>query len=131
MKFFASLFFVTSILMTIFNFNTAVAGDKTIETASMNPQFYIGKKILAGISQYDKDGKLLSSKQIAGKIVCVSKHEITIQLENSEIKYNLPRDFSALHKAQPGIYNLKNGNVKSFEDPDFTVIYHIYPREYK
>lgn len=115
--------------MMILNVNTVVAGDKTTETTSMNTKFYIGKTILAGISQYDKDGKLLSSKQIAGKIIRVSKNGITIQLENSKNEYNLPPDFSALQNAEPGIYNLKNGNVKSFENPNFTVIYDIYPKQ--
>ena len=98
---------------------------------TMSKNFYIGKTVLVGISYYDNKEKLKSNKQIAGKIIEISKNKIAVQLLNSVDIFNLPPDVSALQPAQPGILNLKNGNVKSIEDPDFTVVYNVYENQVK
>lgn len=122
MRLVAKIFFL--FFVSAFFFNPVFAGITT-----MNAEKYIGKTIVAGISDYDKNGNLLSSKQVAGKITRISDKRITIQLQNSETKYYLPPDLSALQKATPGIYNLKNGNVKSVVNPDFLAVYDISPKE--
>ena len=38
----------------------------------------------------------------------------------------MPPDLEALQPAGPGVYNLKNGNVESVENPDYTAVYNIY-----
>lgn len=122
------LILLIAIIVMSLNSNTAVANVKNISigATSVNPKFYIGKTILVGINFYDKKDNLVSNKQMVGKIIKINNDGIAIKLENTEKEYNLPPDVAALELAEPGIYNLKNGNVKSIENPHFTVIYNVY-----
>jgi hypothetical protein len=90
---------------------------------------YVGKKILVGLSFYSEQHELIYEGQIAGKITRVNNEGITIQPENSLDEFKLPPDIAALQAAAPGLYNLRNGNVESVENPDFTVVYNIHGNE--
>lgn len=79
----------------------------------------IGKVILIGITYVDGEDNLLERKQWWGIVESASSDGgIRVALKNSSDPCVLPPDLSALRRAAPGTYRLKEtGEV--VEDPDY------------
>ena len=90
-----------------------------------NYKDYIGKTILVGLEIYNEEDELINSQQIVGTIVENIDDRIRIIPIGSDIAFHLPPDLSMLERAESGLYELENGNVPSFENPDYTVLFDI------
>jgi hypothetical protein len=86
---------------------------------------YIGKTILIDLQYYNTEDEFLGGEQVAGTIIESIDDRIRLLPVGSEIPFHLPPDFSMLEKADAGSYTIQNGNVETFEDPDFTAVYEI------
>jgi hypothetical protein len=120
-----------AVLVMICCVGNACSAEKLISNwiTSMDKKDYIGKSILIGINIYNKDDKLIFSGQIAGKIIKMSGKRIDVLPDSSNKVFGLPPDSSVFEKATPGVYQLKNGNIQSLINPDFTVTYSIYAHD--
>jgi len=87
---------------------------------------YIGKTVIAGINLRDKNNNIVFSYQITGKIIKVNSNGIFLRIQDTNKEFSLPPNLTALKVAMRGIYNLKNGDVKSIENPDYTIIYDVH-----
>jgi hypothetical protein len=80
---------------------------------------YVGKTVLIGITDLDRDGKPTKQRQFFGTITEISvKNGMTVTSKNSSTHLALPPDLSTLRPAKPGVYRLRTtGEVVT--DPDF------------
>jgi hypothetical protein len=91
----------------------------------------IGKHLLVGLTHRSLDDQVVSIEQFHGIIDRVNLREgLVLKLYSSGEERSLPPDLSRLEKADPGQYRLKTtGEVVA--DPDFTLMWTIYPKGYK
>lgn len=80
---------------------------------------HIGKRVLIGIKNIDKDDNLLDKKQYYGEIIRINQKEgIVVRLHGTQDEMNLPPRLEALEPAEPGDYRLRStGEV--VVDPDY------------
>ena len=80
---------------------------------------YIGKTVLIGIADLDRDGKPTKQRQFFGTITEISvQNGMIITSKNDSTQLALPPELSTLRPAKPGIYRLRTtGEVVI--DPDF------------
>jgi hypothetical protein len=74
-----------------------------------------------GLTVQDRRGKLLSRRQLHGRITHADpKRGLILQLEGSNLggTYTLPPDLRSLKPAPPGEYRLR-GTAEVVRDPDF------------
>ena len=90
---------------------------------------YIGKTILVGISVFSAEGELIDRYQYFGEIVSIGKDVIRIKTDEGDSR-TIPPDFSAIEKAQKGIYTLKS-NGRQIENPDFISSWSVTKEEDK
>jgi hypothetical protein len=98
----------------------------------MNPQLdeakakeYVGKTVLIGITDLDRDGKPTNQRQFFGTITEISvKNGIMVTSKNNSTHLTLPPDLSTLRPAKPGVYRLKTtGEV--ITNPDFLTTWEV------
>jgi hypothetical protein len=91
----------------------------------------IGKHLLVGLTHCSLDDQVVSIEQFHGIIDRVNLQEgLVLKLYGTGEERSLPPDLSRLEKADPGQYRLKaTGEVVA--DPDFTLMWTIYPKGYK
>jgi hypothetical protein len=91
----------------------------------------IGKHLLVGLTHRSLDDEVVSIEQFHGVIDRVNPQEgLVLKLCGTGEERSLPPDLSRLEKADPGQYRLKTtGEVVA--DPDFTLMWTIYPKGYK
>jgi len=90
-----------------------------------NYKYYIGKKILIDLRYYNPEGVFKGSQHIAGTIIENLDNRIRLLPVGSDMAFHLPPDLSLLEDAEPIVYTLQNGNVETFDYPDYTVIFNI------
>ena len=80
---------------------------------------YVGKTVLIGITDLDRDGKPTKQRQFFGTITEISiKNGMIVTSKNNSTHLALPPDLSTLRPAEPGVYRLRTtGEVVT--DPDF------------
>jgi hypothetical protein len=67
----------------------------------------IGKYLLAGVSCFDHDEKIVEQRQFHGVIVRINEHEgIVVRLSDSGEEWALPPDLDSLQEAPAGEYRL-------------------------
>lgn len=91
----------------------------------------IGKHLLVGLTHRSLDDQVVSLEQFHGTIDRINLQEgLILKLYASGEERSLPPDLSRLEKANAGEYRLKTtGEV--VVDPDFTLMWTIYPKGYK
>jgi hypothetical protein len=91
----------------------------------------IGKHLLVGLTHRSLDDEVVSIEQFHGVIDRVNLQEgLVLKLCGTGEERSLPPDLSRIEKADPGQYRLKTtGEVVA--DPDFTLMWTIYPKGYK
>ncbi|HQQ64499.1 MAG TPA: hypothetical protein PLF22_13145 [Pseudomonadales bacterium] len=72
---------------------------------------YLGKVVLAGLTYYDENGRMLEQKQIHGVIETVTGEGINLRLSNGS-EFLLPPDPSFLQSAPLGEYLEHSSGVK-------------------
>jgi hypothetical protein len=97
------------------------------QTIAMYGQDYLGKRVLVGISYYQKKGdaqELVKREQFLGKIIQVNYSKgINLELKNGE-EYCLPPDITMLEPAEPMEYHLKStGEVVI--NPDYLSVWTV------
>jgi hypothetical protein len=80
---------------------------------------YVGKTLLVGITDLDRNGKPTKQRQFFGTITEISvKNGMIVTSKNNATHLALPPDLSTLLPAKPGVYRLRStGEVVT--DPDF------------
>jgi hypothetical protein len=80
---------------------------------------YVGKTVLVGITDLDRNGKPTKQRQFFGTISEISvKNGMIVTSKNNATHLALPPDLSTLLPAKPGVYRLRStGEVVT--DPDF------------
>jgi len=91
----------------------------------------LGKRLLVGLTHRSADDKVVSLEKFHGTIDRVSLTEgLVLKLHGTAKERFLPPDITRLEPAEPGEYRLKTtGEV--VVDPDFTLMWTIYPKGYK
>jgi hypothetical protein len=91
----------------------------------------LGKRLLVGLTHRSSEDKVVSLEQFHGTIERISLTEgLVLRLHGTGQERSLPPDPSQLEPAEPGEYRLKTtGEV--VVDPDFTLMWTIYPKGYK
>jgi hypothetical protein len=80
---------------------------------------FIGKRLLAGITDTDEKEKTLGQRQVHGTIVRLNRHECLVLRLPDGNEFKLPPDVRRIRKAKRGQYRLRStGQV--VVDPDFT-----------
>lgn len=102
-----------------------------IDLSKDQVRIFIGKRLLAGITHYNFEGEAVHQEQFHGIIDRINvKEGMVVKLNNSAQERTLPPDVSRLKLAPPGEYRLQStGEV--VEDPDYTVMWLLYPPGYK
>jgi hypothetical protein len=92
---------------------------------------FVGKRVLVGMTHCNLESVTVSQEQFHGTIDRINlKEGIVIKLNNSNDERTLPPDISKLLAARSGQYRLRaTGEV--VEDPDYTVMWTVYPKGYK
>jgi hypothetical protein len=91
-------------------------------------RFGIGKRVLVGITNESREGKLVGQRQFVGVLTSVDAVKgLTLTLSSGET-YNLPPDLTTLEEAPPGEYRLRStGEI--VVDPDYTCTWVSSPNE--
>ena len=91
----------------------------------------IGKHLLVGLTHRGLDDQVVSIEQFHGIIDRVNLQEgLVLKLYGTGEERSLPPDLSRLARADPGQYRLKiTGEIVA--DPDFTLMWTIYPKGYE
>lgn len=110
---------------------------------SITLESIIGKTVLVGLSYYDKDGELLQTRQLSGKVVETDDEKgIAIKLpiapeassneahqeEPKNEHFVLPSSLSCWFKAPPGHYKNPTNQI-DITDPDFLVTWDIHQKQ--
>lgn len=86
----------------------------------------IGKRLLVGVTHFDRNDEITHIEQFHGEIVRASLHEgIILRLSSGEERW-VPPDLSYLEPATAGLYTLK-GTGEVVANPDFLSTWNVYP----
>jgi len=91
----------------------------------------LGKHLLVGLTHRSLEDQVVSIEQFHGVIDRINLHEgLVLKLFGTGKERSLPPDLARLERADPGQYRL-NATGEVVADPDFTVMWTIYPKGYK
>lgn len=101
-----------------------------LEFTNQQMRDLIGKRVLVGITHRNMNDEVVSLEQFHGAIDRFSLDEgLVLKLTNGAERI-IPPDVSRLETASPGEYRLK-ATGETVVDPDFTVMWTIYPKGYR
>jgi len=84
----------------------------------MKHEDYIGKYLLVGITEVDRDGNVLTRSEKHGRISTVGPEGFIVVNPETKEEFTIPPGGEHLQQAQPGDYHLKScGDVVS--NPDY------------
>jgi len=88
---------------------------------------YVGKYIIVGITYHDHAGKEIRQQQMHGAIERASPQGMLISLRGTQQSqtWNMPPDFRAIVRANPGTYTLR-GTKEVIKDPDLLATWDIH-----
>lgn len=92
----------------------------------MKDSDYIGKYVLAGITEVDREDNVIARFEKHGQISSISPEGIVIVNPNTGEEFTLPPAVEHLQKARPGRYHLKSGD-DVVDDPDFVSVWTVAP----
>src|SRR5580658_7856370 len=89
-----------------------------------DPEAFVGKTIIIGITKLDAEGDLVEQVQWHGKIERVTDQNISIRLSNGEM-FNLPPVLRSLHDAPLGEYRFRStGEI--VKNPDLMTTWTVH-----
>jgi hypothetical protein len=93
----------------------------------MKDNDYIGKYVLAGITEVDRDGNVIRKSERHGRIVSIGPEGIVIVHPTTGVAFTLPPSVEHLQEARQGEYHLKSCD-EVVNDPDYVTVWTIHPR---
>jgi hypothetical protein len=100
-------------------------GADSIKVMKPNPEEYLCKTVIIGVSLYDPLAHWLRQTEIHGCIAEVSpKTGMSLVLLDSGRQFHVSPDLNALQKAAPGLYR-SHTTGKEIKDPDFISLWKV------
>ncbi len=83
-----------------------------------NPDAYLDKRVIVGVTVLDKDGALIEQFQVHGRIASISDLDGVVIVKPDAGRFTLPPSLQWLRPARPGEYRLRSTG-ETVIDPDY------------